>query len=205
MNPLALKFRTVSILWSFFLFPLVCVAQERKAFEGVVSWKKSTIGTVILLDLSGDSVSGWIRLEKFVPIEGGSVSETGIEFQAKGNTYRIDERRGRTYYSGPDGEGNRLVIPLTRMTGQLQELVEDRDFSGQAAIMEVNGRRWEFRYGTPALWKRQEEPFESFSRLEDLIGREVSVWASDADLRTGRIVVVEEPVEMNIPLKAPKK
>ena len=193
------------LFWLSLLILPPCLAQERRVYEGVVSWKKDTIGTVILLDVDGNSLSGWIRLEKFVPIESGSVSETGVEFRANGNTYRIDERRGRNTYSGPDGEGDRLVKPLTRLEGSLRELVEETRFSGQIAVVEVAGRRRELHYRAPALWKRSGPPFESFPRLEELIGREISVWVADADLRSGRIVVVEEPDGMDIPLKAPKK
>lgn len=204
MNP-SVKTLTSSFLWiALFLAPL-CRAQERRAYEGVVSWKKDTIGTVILLEISSDSVSGWLRMGKPVPIEGGSVLESGVEFRAAGNRYQIDERKGRISYSGPDGEGNRFLTRLTRLTGPLQELLEETQFSGRIATLEVDGRRWALRYGSPALWKRQGPPFETFARLEELVGRKISVWVADADLRRGRIVVVEEPEGMDIPLKPPKK
>ena len=175
-------------------------------YEGVVGLKKKTIGTVILLEIEGNSVSGWIRLEEFVPIEGGTASKTSAEFQAAGNRYRIDERGGKIAYSGPEGSGNRYAVRLVRLTGILKELVEDAQFSGgEIAAMEVRGRRRDLRFGRPALWKRQGQPFENFSRLEEVLGREISVWVAGADDRSGRIVVVEEPEGMEIPLKASKK
>lgn len=195
-----------ALLLALFLIASSAHAQERRGYEGVVDLKKKTIGTVILLEIMGSSVSGWMRLNKFVPIEGGSVSEDGAEFRAAGNTYRIDGRRGRISYSGPDGSGNRLVTPLLRITGNFQELTEGSRFSGgNVAAVEVEGRRWDLRVGSPALWKRSGPPFENFSRLEEVLGREITVWVADSNLRIGRIVVVEEPAGMDIPLKEPKK
>ncbi len=194
-------------LWMALAFPIAARTQERRAYEGVVSWKGKTIGTVILVEIdSNRAVSGWIRLGKLQPIEQGSVVDDGVEFRAAGNTYRIDERRGRIAYSGPDGDGDRLLKSLTRLTGSLRELVEEtQESQGPTAALEVNGRRRELHYGAPALWKNQGQPFENFTRLEELIGKDLSLWVADADLRTGRIVVVEEPEGMDIPLKAPKK
>jgi hypothetical protein len=151
-----------------------------------------------------NNVSGWLRLEKPVTIDGGSVVEDGIEFQSAGNTYRIDERRGRIIYSGSQGEGNRYITRLTRLTGRLEELLEETESSPRVAAIEVRGRRRELSYGTPTLWKNNAPPFEKFERLEDLLGKEISIWVADADLRSGRIVVIEEPQDMDIPLKAPK-
>ena len=71
--------------------------------------------------------------------------------------------------------------------------------------MDVAGRRWDLRVGRPALWKQGGPPFETFDRLEEVLGKEISVWVADADARTGRIVAIEEPTGMDIPLKAPKK
>ena len=71
--------------------------------------------------------------------------------------------------------------------------------------MEVRGRRRELLYGRPALWKQNAAPFKNFSRLEELMGKEISVWVADVKERSGRLVVVEEPAGMDIPLKAPKK
>ena len=178
---------------------------ERRAFEGVVSWKQATIGTVILLDIRDNGVSGWLRLDKPVAIDGGSLVEDGIEFRSAGNAYRIDTRRGRIIYSGPQGEGNRYITPLTRLTGRLEELLEETETSPPIATLEVDGRRRNLHYGTPALWKRSGPPFEKFERLEELLGREISVWVADADLRSGRIVAVEEPEGVDIPLKPPKQ
>ena len=131
--------------------------------------------------------------------------EDGIEFRSAGNTYRIDSRRGRINYSGPQGEGDRYITLLTRWTGRLEELLEEIESEPRIAILEVDGRRRNLRYGTPTLWKRQGAPFEKFERLEDLLGHEISVWIADANLREGRIVAIEEPEGMDIPLKAPKK
>jgi hypothetical protein len=180
--------------------------EERRVYEGVVGLKGKTIGTLILLDSSGASLQGWMRLDKFLPIEGGSVLEHGVEFRAAGNRYEVDERRGRITYSGPDGEGSRYIKRLQRQTGRFEELGEDRGFSGvKIATIEVNGRPRNFRVGRPALWKLAEAPFETFERIEELLGKEISLWLADADTRTGRVVTVEEPAGMNIPLKKPKE
>jgi hypothetical protein len=181
-------------------------AQERRGYEGVVGLKGKTIGTLILLDSSGSSLQGWMRLDKFAPIEGGSILEHGVEFRAAGNRYEIDERRGRITYSGPDGEGSRYIKRLERHTGRFEELGDDRGFSGvKIATVLVNGRPRNLRVGRPALWKQAEAPFETFERIEELLGKEISVWLADADSRTGRVVAVEEPEGMNIPLKKPKE
>ncbi|MGH9785623.1 MAG: hypothetical protein ACRD88_15710, partial [Terriglobia bacterium] len=90
----------------------------RRVYEGVVGLKGRTIGTLIMLDQAGGTLQGWIRLNKFVPIEGGSVLPSGVEFRAGGNRYEIDERRGRINYSGSDGEGSRYIQRLERFTGK---------------------------------------------------------------------------------------
>ena len=180
--------------------------QERRIYEGVVDLKRKTIGTVILLDMAGGSLQGWMRLDKFVPIESGSVSDNGAEFRAAGNRYEIDERKGKISYSGPDGEGSRFIQRLERLRGRFEELSEESHFSGvNIAAVEVEGRRRDLRVGRPALWKRDGPPFETFERMEELLGKQIAVWIADANARSGRVVVVEEPEGMNIPLKAPKK
>ena len=202
------KFRPMSA--AFLLAAALCLAsiaaaQERRVYEGVVSWKQATIGTLIMAEIADGQVTGWLRLEKPVAIDSGSVVEDGIAFQSSGNTYRIDERRGRIIYSGPQGEGNRYITRLTRLTGRLEELLEATERSPRIATIEVRGRRRDLGYSTPTLWKNNAAPFEKFERLEDLLGEEVSVWVADPDLRSGRLVVIEEPPGMDIPLKAPKK
>lgn len=187
-------------------FPSRAQEQERRAYEGVVSLQKKTIGALILLEVNGDAVAGWIRLGKFVPLEKGTISPERVEFQAAGNRYSIDERRGKISYSGPDGEGNRYIAPLSRLTGQLVELTEGERFSGNSiATVEVRGRRWSLDVDRPSLWKRHGPPFETFSRPEELLQREISVWVADAKQRRGKIIVLEEPEGMDIPLKPPKK
>ncbi len=177
----------------------------RRVYEGVVDMKQKTIGTVVLMDVKGNNVTGWMRLGKFVPIEGGTVTETSAEFRAAGNSYQIDERKGRIVYSGPDGSGDRLVTRLTPQTGVLQELAEGERFSGNdIATVDVDGRVRRFNSENPSLWKREGPPFESFRRLEELLQRTITLWVSDPG-EHGSIEVVEEPEGMNIPLKAPKK
>ena len=181
-------------------------AQERRAYEGVVGLKGKTIGTLILLDTSGTSLQGWMRLDDFVPIESGSILEHGVEFSAAGNRYEIDERRGRISYSGTDGDGSRFVRRLERQSGRFEELGDDRGFSDvKLATVMVLGRSWRLRIGRPTLWKQAEAPFEAFERIEELLGKEISIWLADADGRSGRVVAIEEPPGMNIPLKKPKE
>ncbi|OFV97240.1 MAG: hypothetical protein A3H28_13670 [Acidobacteria bacterium RIFCSPLOWO2_02_FULL_61_28] len=180
--------------------------QERRVYEGVVDLKQKTIGTVVLLEIAEGSLKGWVRLQKFVPIEGGSASANGAEFRAGGNRYEIDERKGKISYSGPDGEGSRFVQRLERLSGRFEELSEESGFSGvNIAAIEVRGRRRDLRVGRPALWKQDGPPFETFERIEEMLGKEIAVWVAGANERTGRVVAVEEPEGMNIPLKAPKK
>ena len=181
-------------------------AQERRGYEGVVGLKGKTIGTLVLLDSSNGTLQGWMRLEKFIPIESGSILENGVEFQAGGNRYEVDERRGRITYSGPDGEGSRYVRKIEHETGRFVELGEDRAFTGvRIATVEINGRPRRYRVGRPTLWKHSEPPFETFERIEELLGKDITLWLADADSRGGRVVAIEEPPDMNIPLKKPKE
>lgn len=176
----------------------------RRVYEGVVDMKQKTIGTVILMDLNGNNVSGWMRLGKFVSIDSGTVTENSAEFRAGGNSYKIDERKGRITYSGPDGSGDRLVTRLTAVTGKLDELTEGERFSGNdIATLDVGGRLKRFNVEEPSLWKREGPPFEKFRRIEELLQREVTFWVSDAE--RGSVAAIEEPEGMEIPLKPPKK
>ncbi len=180
-------------------------ATSRRVYEGVVKMKLKTIGTLILMEVNGASVSGWIRLGKFAPIDGGTTSENSVEFRAAGNSYKIDERRGRIVYSGPDGNGDSIVSRLTSVTGSLNELTEGERFTGNdIATLDVDGRLRRFNIESPSLWKRQGPPFEDFRRAEELLQREVTFWVSGPDLRSSA-EVIEEPEGMNIPLKAPKQ
>ena len=178
---------------------------ERRVYEGVASWRGKTIGTLILIEGTADSAHGWIRLSTYLPIDSGKLTKNGAEFRSGANSYSIDETEKRITYSGPEGEGRRLVTRLTRWTGTIHELLEATQEKPAVAKMEVSGRDRQMNYGSPSLWKVQGPPFERFPRLEDLLSKEVSVWVGDADLRYGRLVVIEEPEGMNIPLKAPKK
>ncbi|OFW28095.1 MAG: hypothetical protein A3J28_12785 [Acidobacteria bacterium RIFCSPLOWO2_12_FULL_60_22] len=158
--------------------------QERRVYEGVVDLKQKTIGTVVLLEIAEGSLKGWVG----------------------GNRYEIDERKGKISYSGPDGEGSRFVQRLERLSGRFEELSEESGFSGvNIAAIEVRGRRRDLRVGRPALWKQDGPPFETFERIEEMLGKEIAVWVAGSNERTGRVVAVEEPEGMNIPLKAPKK
>jgi hypothetical protein len=167
--------------------------------------KGSTIGSVILLDIRDQSVTGWMRLEKtFYQIDSGTVTADGYEFHSSGNNYKIDTRRNRIIYSGPQGQGDRLLTPLTSMTGRLEELAEETEDQPRTAIIDVNARRRELAYEAPALWKRGGIPFVNFERLDVFLGKQITVWVADADLRSGRIVAIEEPEGMDVPLKPPK-
>lgn len=178
--------------------------KTRRVYEGVVSVKQTPIGTVILMEIAGSGVSGWIRLGKFVAIDGGSVAENSVEFRAGGNTYKIDDRKGRIVYSGPDGSGDRIVGPLTAWTGTLNELTESESFSGNdVATLEVGARLRRLSLLEPALWKASGPPFEKFERFDELLGHEVTMWVTDPDSRPAAIAI-EEPAGMNIPLKLPK-
>lgn len=179
-------------------------SRTRRVYEGVVSVKQKPLGTVILMEVNGSNLSGWIRLDKFAAIEGGSVADNEVEFRAAGNSYKIDERKGRIVYSGPDGSGDRIVAPLTAWTGTLNELTESERFSGNdIATLEMGARLRRLEVIEPALWKTAGPPFEKYERLDVLLGHEVTMWVVDPDTRPAAIVI-EEPAGMNIPLKAPK-
>lgn len=193
---------SAGLLWS--QAPEASPAPERRVYEGVASWRGKTIGTLILLEGDAEAARGWIRLNDYVPITSGRLTKNGAEFLAGANTYSIDDIEKRMTYSGPEGEGRRLATRLTRFTGTLYELLEATKEKPAVARIEVSGRNRELAYGTPSLWKQQGPPFEKFPRLEDVLSKEVSVWAADVDLRYGRLMVLEEPAGMNIPLKAPK-
>ena len=181
-------------------------AAERRVYEGVVSWKQATIGTVILLDIRDGAVSGWLRLEKPVAIDGGSPVADGFEFRSAGNTYRIDERRGRIIYSGPQGEGNRYLTSLTRLTGNSKSCWKRRRNPRPSPAS-----RWMAGCAscTTALrpcGNELRQPFEKFSRLEEqLVGKEISVWVADADLRSGPYRRSPKNPKGGHPLKPPKK
>ena len=178
---------------------------NRRVYEGVVDLKQKTIGTIILMEINGNNVTGWMRMIKFMPIESGTVTENSAEFRAAGNTYKIDERKGRITYSGPDGSGDRIVSRLTPLTGVLDELTESERFSGNnIATLDVDGRLRRFTVEEPSLWKQQGPPFEKFRRIEELLQQKTTFWVSDPDHR-GSIEVIEEPQGMDVPLKAPKK
>ncbi len=74
MSPISAAF----LLWTVLSVASHAQAQERRAYEGVVSWKQATIGTVIMAEITDNTVSGWLRLEKPVAIDGGSVVENGM-------------------------------------------------------------------------------------------------------------------------------
>src|SRR5262249_8796082 len=128
----------------------------------------------------------------------------GVEFHSQGNTYHIDERRSRIVYSGPQGQGDRLLSKLTSLSGRLEELAEGTEEQPRTATIDADGRRRELTYGAPALWKNSATSFVNFDRLDVLLGKQITVWVADADLRSGRIVAIEEPEGMDIPLKPPK-
>src|SRR5690349_7616175 len=82
---------------------------ERRVYEGVASLRGKTNGTLILIEDTADSAREWIRLNTYLPIDGGKLTKSGAEFRSGGNTYSIDETEKRKTYSGPEGEGRRLI------------------------------------------------------------------------------------------------
>src|SRR6266404_4429474 len=84
-------------------------APSRVAYEGVIHDRGKTIGTTILLDVSGTAVTGWIQKHEYFPIETGQVTENGYSFRAAGNTYQMNTRSGRITYGGPDGSGDQRL------------------------------------------------------------------------------------------------
>ena len=201
-----MRIRTLSLLLALFLLASPARTQNRRVYEGVVDMKLKPIGTLILLEMSGNSLSGWIRLGKFVPIEGGTVTENSVEVRAAGNSYKIDEMRERISYSGPDGTGDSRVTRLTSITGVFRETTEGEHFGGENIVtIEVDARMRRFQESGVSLWKRTGPPFETFRRLEELLQRQITVWVAGLGENGGDFEVVEEPEGMDIPLKVPKK
>ena len=201
-----MKIKLPTILAALFIVATSAYAQDRRVYEGVVDMKLKTIGTLILMEINANNVGGWIRLGKFVPIDGGTASEDTLEFRAAGNSYKIDEKREHISYSGPDGNGDSRVTRLTPVTGRFDELTEGEPFSDSNFVtMEVDARMKRFHEEDPSLWKRDGPPFEKFQRMEELLQRQMTVWVADLNDLGGDIEVVEEPEGMNIPLKLPKK
>jgi hypothetical protein len=202
------RIKIPSLLLASFLLASTAHSQSRMVYEGVADLKLKPIGTLILLEINGSHVSGWIRLGKFVPIDGGTISEDSTEFRAGGNSYKLDEKKGRIAYSGPDGNGESRLIRLTPIAGHFDELTEGEGFSDSDShliTMKVDARMRRFHEEGPSLWKREGPPFERFTRMEEMLQRDITVWVAELSDFGGDIEVVEEPEGLNIQLKLPKK
>jgi hypothetical protein len=179
---------------------LAC-SQERAAFEGVIHDRGKTIGTTILLEITGGKVGGWIQKHDYFPIDGGDADASTITFTAAGNTYKINIRAGRIQYGGPDGSGDQRVNRMEPIRGRIYKLTEESD-EGRTMTLQMPDER-DFNIDRPAIWKRGGPPIRNFERLEELLGKTTTFWR----VRYGgawSIEVVEEPEGMDVLAKLPK-
>lgn len=92
------------------------------------------------------------------------------------------------------------------LAGKLQEVGESEKPGGSPVVkLELRGRNWNLEVGRPALWKNESAPFENFTRVEDMLGKDITVWIGETSPLRGRMVVIEEPSGMDIPLKPTKE
>ncbi len=189
---------------------LLALAQEpvagpqRAVYEGVVNDRGKTIGTTILLEISGNSVRGWIQRNRFRPIDSGSASPSSITFTSDGNTYTLDLKNSRITYSGPDGSGDQRVVKMESTRGRVYRLTEESDCGRYMTLQTPDGEKEFTVERPPAVWKREGSPIEEFSRLEEILGKTVTFWR----VRTGgsySIEVIEEPEGVNLLAKLPKE
>ena len=177
---------------------------QRAVYEGVIHDRGKTIGTTILLEISGNSVSGWIQRNRFRPIDSGSVGASSITFTSDGNTHTIDLKTSRISYSGPDGAGDQRVVKMESIRGRVYRLTEESDYGRYMTLQTPDGEKEFTVERPPAVWKREGPPIEQFSRLEEILGKTVTFWR----VRTGgsySIEVIEEPEGVNLLAKLPKE
>ncbi len=179
-------------------------APRRMVYEGVIGDQGKTIGTTILLEVSGTSLSGWLQHNHFQHIDSGSLTDSSITFTAGGNTYAIDRKNSRISYSGPDGSGQQRVVQMDAVRGFVYRMTEESDYGRTMTLRMPDGERDFLIEQPPAVWKREGPPIEQFSRLEELVGKTATFWRT----RMGgayTIEVIEEPEGMNLLAKLPKE
>src|ERR1017187_3944184 len=102
-------------------------APERIVYEGVINDHGKTIGTTILLELSGQTVSGWIQKHGYVQIDKGVKTDTGYTFDAAANHYQIVTRTLRITYNGPDGAGDQHLNRMESLVGRVYKIREETE------------------------------------------------------------------------------
>ncbi len=177
---------------------------KRIVYEGVVALQGKTIGTTILLEFGENgAVSGWIQRNDFFPIDSGRADGDKIAFTSGGNQYSINLRTERISYSGPDGSGNQRVEKMTRVEGRVYRLMEEA-VEERKVTLQVEGNEKDYLIEQPAVWKRAGPPIDRFSRLEEVLGRTVSVWLARIG-GTQYLAVLEEPQGVDLRKKLPKE
>src|SRR5271166_3693411 len=94
-------------------------APVRTVYESVIHDRGKTIGTTILLETSGQNVTGRVQKHDFVPIEKGVKTDAGFAFDAAGNHYQISTSTGRITYNGPDGAGDQRLNRMSPLVGRV--------------------------------------------------------------------------------------
>ena len=174
-------------------------APERIVYEGVINDHGKTIGTTILLELSGQTVSGWIQKHGYVQIDKGVKTDTGYTFDAAANHYQIVTRTLRITYNGPDGAGDQHLNRMESLVGRVYKIREETEEGRELTLQTDHGEQTMLIEQPPCVWKRSGPPIAKFDleRFEEVLGKTVTIW----QIRTGgswSLEVLEEPAGMEI-------
>jgi hypothetical protein len=185
--------------------PAAATAQ-RTVYEAVIHDRGKTIGSLILLEVNGSNVIGWIQKHDFVQMENGAVTPSGYTFQAAGNKYEINTRTGRILYSGPDGAGDQRVAKMEVMKGRVYKITEETEEGRTITFQTDHGEIVLTVDQRPTVWKHAGPPIAKWDmdRFEEILGKTVDVWR----IRTGgawTMEVIEEPAGMDIPAHLTKE
>ncbi len=193
-------------LVALFVLALTLPAQEqpqRLVYEAVIHDRGKTIGTTILLESGGGKLGGWIQQHDFRPLESGSATASGFTFSAGGNTYNLNTATSRIMYGGPDGSGDQRASRMDPVRGRIYRLTERAD-DQQLMTLQTDHGEQDFTIERPTIWKKNGPPIRNFERMEELVGKTVTIWR----IKTGGVYtveVIEEPAGMDILAKLPKE
>ena len=174
-------------------------APERIVYEGVIHDRGKTIGTTILLEVSGPTVSGWVQKHDFVQIEKGVATDAGYTFDAAGNHYQIVTHTMRITYNGPDGAGDQHLNRMEPMVGRVYKIREETEEGRELTLQTDHGEQLLLVEQPPCVWKRSGPPIAKFDldRFEEVLGKTLTIWR----IRTGgswSLEVMEEPAGLEI-------
>lgn len=171
----------------------------RAVYEGVINDRGKTIGTTILLDMSGGTVIGWIQKHDFEQIQNGAKTDTGYTFDAAGNHYQIVLKTMRIVYTGPDGAGDQRLTRMEPMVGRVYKIKEETEDGRELTLQTDHGDITMLIDQKPAVWKKTGAPIARFDldRMEEVLGKTVTIW----QIRTGgtwSLEVLEEPAGVDL-------